>query len=197
MDGTAKSSRGRDHADAPGAKGSVARATGNFRPTRFLLVFFLSLLIGFALLFTPWIQVVDAAFSRVLVRVSHAVIVGCGGHAVMQGAALRTPGGAFGVEMQDGCNGINVTILLFSAILAFPASWKVRMAGLLAGTLIIQGLNIVRFVSLFYIGQYSMSWFDFAHGYLWESLLILDTLVVFWVWVNWVFRSGAASNATP
>lgn len=167
-----------------------------FRPTRFLLVFFVCLLLGFALLFTPWVQVVDAGFSRTLVRISHALIVGCGGHATMQGAALRTPAGAFGVEMQDGCNGVNVTILLCSAILAFPASWRFRALGLLAGTLVIQALNIVRFVSLFYLGQYSMSWFDFAHGYLWESLLILDTLVVFWVWVGWVFRSGAP-HGTP
>ena len=43
---------------------------------------------------------------------------------------------------------------------------------------------LARFISLFYLGQYSMTWFDFAHAYLWESLLVLDTMVVFWVWVK-------------
>jgi exosortase/archaeosortase family protein len=68
--------------------------------------------------------------------------------------------------------------------------------GLLAGSIVIHAINIVRFISLFYIGQYSASWFDFAHSYLWESLLILDTMVVFWVWVNHVLRCYAAEKPT-
>jgi exosortase H (IPTLxxWG-CTERM-specific) len=97
--------------------------------------------------------------------------------------------------MRDGCNAVNVTILLWSAMLAFPAVWKQKAVGLLAGSLIIQVLNIVRFISLYYIGLYSMSWFDFAHAYLWESLLILDTMVVFWLWVHMVSRSEISPNA--
>ena len=54
------------------------------------------------------------------------------------GAILRSPGG-FGVEMRDGCNGINVTILLWAAILAFPAPWKLKAYGLAVGTLAITG----------------------------------------------------------
>jgi exosortase/archaeosortase family protein len=79
-------------------------------------------------------------------------------------------------------------------VLAFPAPWTLKALGLVAGSLIIQALNIVRFVSLFYIGQYSMMWFDFAHGYLWESLLVLDTLIVFWLWVQRVSRYRASHH---
>lgn len=50
-------------------------------------------------------------------------------------------------------NAINVTILLWSAVLAFPAPWKMTALGLVAGTIIVQALNIVRFISLFYLGQ--------------------------------------------
>ena len=69
------------------------------------------------------------------------------------------------------------------AVLVFPATWKMKALGLAAGTVMVQALNVVRFISLFY-RQYSMTWFDFAHLYLWESLLMLDTMVVFWVWVK-------------
>jgi exosortase/archaeosortase family protein len=72
-----------------------------------------------------------------------------------------------------------VTILLWAAMLAFPASWRMKVLGVLVGSLAIQIVNMARFISLFYIGQYSRSWFDFAHEYLWETLLILDTMVVF------------------
>jgi exosortase H (IPTLxxWG-CTERM-specific) len=86
---------------------------------------------------------------------------------------------------------VNVTILLWAALFAFPAPWKMKTVGLAAGTLAIQLLNVARFISLFYIGQYSASWFEFAHGYLWETLLMLDTTVVFWLWVRRVSRAGA------
>jgi exosortase H (IPTLxxWG-CTERM-specific) len=157
------------------------------RPFRFVLIFSGFLLLAFCLLLTPALQSLDNLFSRALVRFAHGLILAGGGHAARDGAILRAPGG-FGVEMRDGCNAINVTILLWSAILAFPAPWNIKAVGLAAGSVIVQALNIVRFITLFYLGQYSMRWFDFAHGYLWESLLVLDTLVVFGLWAQRVSR---------
>ena len=56
-------------------------------------------------------------------------------------------------------------------------------------------MNLVRFISLYYLLQYNQAWFDFAHAYLWESLIMLDALAVFWLWVQLVFRSMAMPNA--
>ena len=166
----------------------------HIRPLRFVLIFACSLLIGFGVLVTPQAQSVTGKFSRALVSVSNGLIRMCGGHATQNGAILRAPGG-FAVEMRDGCNAVNVTILLCCAVLAFPAPWRMKAAGLLAGIAIIQAVNIFRFITLFYLGQYSMTWFDFAHAYLWESLIMLDTMVVFWFWVTRVLRAGAAPHA--
>lgn len=158
------------------------------RPAHFALVFAACFLTGTALLLVPPVQWMDGGFSRLLVKVSHGLIGICGGAAAETGAILRAPGG-FAIEMKDGCNGVNVTILLWAAVLAFPAPWKLKAFGLAAGSLAIQLLNVVRFISLFYIGQYSTTWFEFAHGYLWETLLMLDTTVVFWLWVGRVSRA--------
>ena len=166
----------------------------DIRPLRFVLIFACCLLLGFGLLPTAPVQSADVALSRALVGVSYGLVLACGGHATHDAAILRAPGG-FAVEMRDGCNAVNVGILLWSAMLAYPAPWKVKALGLVAGSVIVQALNIVRFISLFYLGQFSMSWFDFAHSYLWESLLTLDTMVVFWLWVNCVARLGAATHA--
>jgi exosortase H (IPTLxxWG-CTERM-specific) len=169
-------------------------AARNIRPLRFAIVFTCCFLAGIGLLLTPPVQRADKAFSESLVRVSHGLIGICGGHATREAAILRASTG-FAVEMRDGCNAVNVTILLCAAVLAFPASWKMKLLGIAAGTVIIQVVNIFRFISLFYLGQYSMTWFDFAHAYLWESLIVLDTMVVFWYWVTRVLRRGAASHA--
>ena len=165
------------------------------RPARFGLIFAGLFVLGVGVLLTPPVQMIDTQFSRALVKLSHGLITGCGGRALVEAAVLRDPASGFAIEMKDGCNAVNVTLLLWSAVFAFPAPWKSKALGLLAGSLIIQVLNIVRFISLFYIGQYNPSWFDFTHGYLWESLLILDTMVVFWLWVNRVSRSGAVAHA--
>jgi exosortase H (IPTLxxWG-CTERM-specific) len=154
----------------------------------FVLVFACYSLFAFGMLVTPPAQSLDKMLSRTLVGFSQNFILFCGGHVFRDAAVLRSPEG-FSMEMRDGCNAINVTILLCSAILAFPAPSKAKVLGLLGGCLIIQALNIVRFVSLFYLGQFSMSWFEFAHSYLWESMLVLDTMVVFWLWVNRVVRA--------
>ena len=193
---TALSGHSRPEGDASRRESGRARASP-LRPTRFVLIFGLSLLLGFGLLFTPPVQKADERFSRALVRISHALIVGFGGHALAQGTHLRSLAGGFAIEMKDGCNGVNVTILLCSAVLAFPASWKMKAVGFLAGGLIIQTLNVVRFISLYYIGQYSLFWFDLAHGYFWESLLMLDTMVVFWFWASRVSHPAHAPHVAP
>ena len=159
------------------------------RPLRFAAIFGGCFFAGVGMLFTPSVQTVDARLSRSLVTVSQQLISVCGGSATVEGPVLRDPASGFAVEMKDGCNAVNVTILLWSALIAFPASWRMKASGVLAGTLILQILNIARFISLFYLGQYSKTWFDFAHSYLWESLLVLDTVMLFWFWVNRVSRS--------
>jgi len=164
------------------------------RPVRFAIIFTCCFLLGIGLLLTPPVQRADKAFSESLVKLSHGLITVCGGHAQREAAILRASGG-FAVEMRDGCNAVNVTILLWAAVIAFPAPWKMKLLGIAAGTVIIQVVNIFRFISLYYLGQYSMTWFDFAHAYLWESLIVLDTMVVFWYWVTRVLRRGAASHA--
>lgn len=161
------------------------------RPGRFLLLFSLCFLVGFALLTVPWLTPAMSRFNRALVQAAGTVIHVCGGHADAGGTVLRDPATGLAIEMMDGCNGVNVTVLLCAALLAFPASRTLKAKGLLIGCVAIQSLNLLRFISLFYLRQYNQAWFDFAHHYLWESLIILDALAVFWMWVQTVFRSGA------
>ena len=167
------------------------------RMRRFVVVFAICLLLGFGLVLAPFAQPVVTSFTEGLVEVSGRLIRFFGGRAVVTGNLLQSPANHFGIQMVNGCNALNVTLLLWAAVLAFPASWSQKAKGLLAGTAAIHAVNVVRFVSLFYIGQYNQAWFDFAHWYLWESVMMLDTLVVFWIWVHMVRRSGSMRDASP
>jgi exosortase H (IPTLxxWG-CTERM-specific) len=94
----------------------------------------------------------------------------------------RTTG--FGVRIERGCNGVEALIILFAAIFAFPAPIKNKLIGFTVGFLAIQGLNMIRIVSLFYLGQWNQVAFEWFHLYLWQALIILDALVVWLVWLR-------------
>jgi exosortase H (IPTLxxWG-CTERM-specific) len=162
---------------------------------RFPALFCACLLAGFVLLFTPVTRPAVDAFSRGIVSLAAVLIRLCGGRAVALADLMQNPVSHFEIRMANGCNGVNVTVLLWAAVVAFPASWLQKGKGLLAGTLAIHLVNLLRFISLFYLGQYSQRWFDFAHMYLWESLMMLDTLVVFWTWACFVRKSGSIAHA--
>lgn len=164
------------------------------RRGRFLVVFGACSLLGYAVLTTPWVQPAVIHFDRLLVHASGTLIHLCGGHADTSGTVLRDPSTGLAIEMKDGCNGVNVTVLLCAALLAFPASWTQKAKGLLLGCGAIQSVNLLRFISLFYLLQYNQAWFDFAHEYLWESLIMLDALAIFWMWAQVVFRTVAMQD---
>lgn len=90
----------------------------------------------------------------------------------------------FGVRIERGCNGVEAVIILFAAIFAFPAPFKNKIIGFVIGFFAIQLLNMVRIVSLFYLGQWNQVAFEWFHLYLWQALIILDALVVWLVWLR-------------
>jgi len=161
---------------------------------RFLILFPVCLLLGFALLEVPPVSAAIAAFTASLVSISGGLIHLFGGKATVAGTLLISPAG-FGVKVENGCNAVNVTILLWAAILTYPASWTARTKGLAAGSLALHAVNLLRIITLYYLGQYNRNWFDFAHYYLWESLIVLDTLAIFWFWATLVRRSGRPLHA--
>ena len=118
-------------------------------------------------------------------------------HAIAYGKILQSTSTDFAISIERGCNGVEAVIILVSAMLAFPAPWKHRLAGIGLGFLAIQALNLVRIISLFYLGQWNRMWFDWFHLYLWQALIVLDALVVFLLWLRWLPREEAADPAPP
>jgi exosortase H (IPTLxxWG-CTERM-specific) len=161
---------------------------------RFLVLFPLALACGFGLVQVPAVDAAIIRFTGSLVDISAALIHLFRGKALVYGPVLTSPHNGFSVQVENGCNAINVTILLWAAILVYPAAWLEKLKGLGAGTLALHSLNIVRIISLFYLGQYNRDWFDFAHLYLWESLIVIDTLAIFWGWAVLVRRRALPNS---
>jgi exosortase H (IPTLxxWG-CTERM-specific) len=108
-------------------------------------------------------------------------------------AAERTVDGhvqPWAIEIAPGCNGLEAVAILIAALFAFPATWRQRFIGLGIGFVAIQALNLVRIISLFYMGMWDMRWFAWFHEYLWQALIILDALLVWLLWLRWIARDN-------
>ena len=154
------------------------------KPGIFVAAFAVAALVQFALLTAPPIRVFADGLSAHLAFMSAWLIRAAGGACLHSGAVLSNAAPAFSMEVRDGCNGINVVILFWSAVLACQVNLKWKVIGLGAGLVAIEGLNLLRLISLFYLGQYNKPLFEFAHLYLWETLIIIDAIAVFGMWIR-------------
>ncbi len=101
------------------------------------------------------------------------------------------------VSIQPGCNGVEAMIVVIAAIAATPATWKQKLVGLAIGFLAIQALNVARIISLFYLLQWNPVWFEWAHLYLWQALIMLDGLIVYLLWVRMLPAPAAETRPAP
>ena len=103
-----------------------------------------------------------------------------------QGKLIWDQSTGFAVSIEAGCNGVEAAIILIAAMLAFHAPWRQRLIGIALGVTTVQALNILRILSLFYLGQWNKTVFEWAHLYVWQALIMLDVLLVFLVWLRWL-----------
>ena len=152
---------------------------------RFFLIFIsLQLLLFGVEMIRPVQQYLVLPWTTLLAQACVAIVTGFDANVAAIGKVLWNPASGFGVSIEPGCNGVEACIILFAAIVAFPATWKHRAWGLGLGFIAVQALNVVRIISLFYLGQWNQSAFRIAHEFLWQGLIMLDVLVVWLIWVR-------------
>ncbi|MFA5628592.1 MAG: exosortase H [Thiohalomonadaceae bacterium] len=165
---------------------------------RFFILFVVILVTLFAAELTPPVQnAVVLPWTEALAQISAGLIKFFDSNVVSSGKILQSTTNGFAVSIEAGCNGIEAAIVLIAAMLAFPAPWKHRIIGILAGLSAVQVLNVVRVISLFYLGQWNMNAFDWAHLYLWQALIMLDVLIVWLVWIRMLPPSSSSSDDAP
>ena len=162
------------------------------------VVIFLVVLVG---LFTLEMQTsvqqhMVLPFTAMLAKLSAALILPFDASVQAYGKVLQFTDTGFAVSIEAGCNGVEATIVLVAAVLAFPAPWRARLAAIALGFLAIQVLNILRIISLFYLGNWNLEFFSWFHLYLWPALIMLDVLIVFVLYLRYLARHpGEAASA--
>jgi len=97
----------------------------------------------------------------------------------------------FSISIARGCDAIEGMALFSAALLAYPARWKYKLYGFLAGNAILFLLNLVRIITLFLTGIYAPKLFQIMHIEIWEALFILFALTLWILWIRWTFKAKA------
>jgi len=172
---------------AGGGTGGPLSGPGFFRRNRreitFLVLFVLLLGGSFTLISIHWINDhVIEPFTGGIARLSGAALNLLGQHVALRGTVIQGP--RFAVNIRNGCNGVEAMLIFLAAVLAFPAPWRWRLAGLALGILAIQVVNLVRVVSLYLTGAYFPRLFDASHTVIWQSVVILFGVLLWVFWAN-------------
>lgn len=150
------------------------------------LTFAVYVLGSFALLYGLQRQVVDP-FTRGIAHLTKLLLTLTGVQAQVTGVVVATP--TFSVYIQNNCNAIYETALFISAVLAFPATWRERAWGALLGFVALYLVNLIRVLSLIYVGSHFRQYFQLSHIYVWQSLFIAFALGLWSFWAGKLVQS--------
>jgi len=98
----------------------------------------------------------------------------------------------FSVAVVTACTGLFLTALFVSAVLAYPARWWAKLAGIGIGLGGLFVLNVLRLVCLFLVGVLLPAHVEVAHLLVLQSLLIVAALFLWLVWVEKVAHGSMA-----
>ena len=163
---------------------------------RYLLTFAIVALALFSVLSTPWADKgFTQPFTRMLVDLCAALIGPFDSRVLAEGDILRFSDGRGAVQVLAGCNAVEVCALLVAAILAFPGRLQDGLIGAAAGVVALQVVNLGRIISLLYLSRGSEHLFEFFHAYVWDAMIGLEGLLIFFVWTRWQARQEQAARA--
>jgi exosortase H (IPTLxxWG-CTERM-specific) len=160
----------------------------------FLVKFFAVLVAAYLLIaWTPVNDNVIVPFTEGIARVSGSLLQMMGEKVTVSGTSIVSS--RFGVNINNGCNGVEAMLILLASIVAFPASMKARAAGLFLGAIVVQILNAIRIITLYLLGAYHPRLFDLFHTAVWQIVIIMAAIGFFLVWSARVAPARVANRA--
>src|SRR5579872_61861 len=119
-------------------------------------------------------------FTELIVRATALVLRGIHEPIAVVGTVIRTS--RFALDVRNGCNGVEAMLLIVAAMIAFPATFRSRLAGLFVASAAIQILNLIRVSSLVWLGEHHRAAYDFVHVAVWQTIVILAAVMMFVLW---------------
>lgn len=106
-------------------------------------------------------------------------------------------GERFAMEIVRGCDALEPTALFLAAVLAFPAPWKKKLIGMALGILLLEMTNVVRLVSLYYVGVHWRQHFEMIHLEVWQAGFIVISVAYWAAWALWATKPSPRGEPVP
>ena len=108
----------------------------------------------------------------------------------VEGVLLYSP--LLNMRIVSECTAITPTMVFAAGVLAFPSSVSGKLKGLLLGIVALYLINLVRVVSLYYIGTHAPDQMEFAHIVVWQAVMVL---IAIGLWSLWAARYSDLRHA--
>jgi exosortase H (IPTLxxWG-CTERM-specific) len=157
--------------------------------SRFLILFLAILGVSFFVVALKWVN--DGfvtPYTELIAKMSGLVLLLFGEEVTVNGVVVSSP--RFAVTIYNGCNGLITSLIFISGVVAFPSSLRAKAIGVVGGLVSIQIINLIRIVSLFYIGVFLPQFFSQSHVFIWQSIVIVAGVAL---WVLWAHYYGISS----
>ena len=185
---------------ADSATGKTPRVRARFRVVRAAVVFAVLMGLFYGFIHSPFVG--PEAFEpylELIASVSAGLLGILGQPTSVADTSINSPD--FSMRIVRGCDGIEPTAAFVAAVLASPVSLWAKLPGILIGTMALVVINVVRLVSLFFIGVYVPTVLDFMHFDFWQGAFIVLAICFWAIWVQWATRprmeASAVSRSDP
>ncbi len=168
-----------------GSRPLASRSRPNRAIIRFIVVFVILVTSMGLLVQISWFdQSVMLPYTSFITRLAGVSLHAMGVDVTVHGTTILHP--KFSVDIRKGCDGLEATLLLVCATLAYPfSSIRRRALTLISGYCLIFVMNLVRVLTLFFLGvKGAMRAFDFVHTYIAQFAIVTAVMVLWLFWIS-------------
>lgn len=90
----------------------------------------------------------------------------------------------FGISVVTACTGVFAAGIYLIAVFVFPTTWRAKLAGAALGVVVLSSVNVIRLVSLYYVGLHWPAALDIIHQLVWQSLIIVLAVSLWLLWAG-------------
>jgi len=102
--------------------------------------------------------------------------------------------GKYLARVIEGCNSVGVIVLFISFVIAFSGRLKTTFFFVLAGSVLIYIVNLIRIVILS-IGLYHYPWrSEILHSVVFPAIIYGVVFLLWMLWVNWFSKIGKSNG---
>jgi len=103
----------------------------------------------------------------------------------------------FAISVRRGCDAVEPAWLFCAAVISFPAPIGRKLAGMSTGAAFLLLLNLVRIVTLYFIGLHFPLFFGPVHLEVWPAIFVVAAILLWIGWIEGTRRTATTTRHVP